>query len=571
MEPCSDIGPLIASALYEGLEPEDARRLESHLAECSGCRREKAELEQASELARSGSEELTSRERASLLGAIASRTAGSRRRTYVRQRRPGPFVAAAAALAAAVLLVLATFPRNDESAPKPTAPPVAERPAPPAAPKPPPETVPETKTPPSPPVEPPAPAPPTPKPPTVTPEPPAPPAPEKPVEPPPPPPRTVAVVARVGQATGTVSLTREGRALELSAGAAAGDVLRTADRKSAAALVYPDGTRVFLGPETSVRVAGGAAKELVLDRGRLRADVAAQPEGRPMTFRTPHGTAEVLGTVLLLSAGADSSRLTVEKGRVRLTRTGDGASALVTAGRTAVAGPGAPPEATPARHTRDLMAFYDFREGAGRLIRDEAYADLPLDLQIRTPGAASWTAEGLTLDGRARIGSADPAGKIVRACASSREITVEVWLTPATATPGFEGAVFALSTDVPTRNVTLIQRPDGAYQASVRTTATDEGGRPALSTPAGLSAPRPTHLVYVRTGGGGDRLYVDGRERASGVRPGTFDNWDPEYRLLLGDEATEERPWKGTLRMIAVYARALTDAEIIHNFRAGAP
>lgn len=39
--------------------------------------------------------------------------------------------------------------------------------------------------------------------------------------------------------------------------------------------------------------------------------------------------------------------------------------------------------------------------------------------------------------------------------------------------------------------------------------------------------------------------------------------------LLLGDELSEDRPWLGLFNLCAIYGRALTPAEVLHNYEAG--
>lgn len=48
-----------------------------------------------------------------------------------------------------------------------------------------------------------------------------------------------------------------------------------------------------------------------------------------------------------------------------------------------------------------------------------------------------------------------------------------------------------------------------------------------------------------------------------------FSNWNPTYRLLLGNEGTMNRPWLGTLHLVAVYDRALASDEITTHFSLG--
>lgn len=48
-----------------------------------------------------------------------------------------------------------------------------------------------------------------------------------------------------------------------------------------------------------------------------------------------------------------------------------------------------------------------------------------------------------------------------------------------------------------------------------------------------------------------------------------FSNWDPTYRLFLGNEGSMNRPWRGTFHLLAVYDRALGPDEIGAHFGLG--
>jgi ferric-dicitrate binding protein FerR (iron transport regulator) len=127
----------------------------------------------------------------------------------------------------------------------------------------------------------------------------------------------------------------------------AGDGVETNGR-GRVVLRYEDLTTVELAPgtvATAFEIRGG--KSLTLQRGSVVGDVTRQPAEQPMVVRTSEGEARVLGTKFTLSASTGSTRLDVEKGKVRLTRTSDGASADVAADQTAVAGSGAAPVAKP--------------------------------------------------------------------------------------------------------------------------------------------------------------------------------------------------------------------------------
>ncbi len=103
---------------------------------------------------------------------------------------------------------------------------------------------------------------------------------------------------------------------------------------------YPDETRFDLSADSAIeRLSDPKGKLIQFSRGTLSVTVTRQPAGRPMTIRTPHAEATVLGTQLSVIVTADSTRLEVREGKVRLTRT-DNASIDVSAGHMAVAAKG---------------------------------------------------------------------------------------------------------------------------------------------------------------------------------------------------------------------------------------
>lgn len=125
-----------------------------------------------------------------------------------------------------------------------------------------------------------------------------------------------------------------------------GEAVETVGPDSRAALVFTDGTRVEVGPDSKIRdlsvqaKARRAGKWITLERGSLAADVTRQKLGQPMKIGTVHGDATVLGTSLRISVEPDGMRLEVTKGRVRLRRATDGKRLVVFAGHFALAGAG---------------------------------------------------------------------------------------------------------------------------------------------------------------------------------------------------------------------------------------
>jgi hypothetical protein len=262
-----------------------------------------------------------------------------------------------------------------EVKPKPEAPkPEAPKPVP-EPPKPAPDPKPEEK---------PAPVVPEPK-----------PAPEKKV--------TEVIVAKVDRVEGDV-LT-QGRAVQPGHELAAGAGLDTA-AKSSAAVVYPDSTRVELGPLTGIAdlVDAGKGKTFRMEKGVLSAEVVKQAQ--PMVIRTPHAEIRVLGTTLRITIDpAGSTRLDVLSGKVRLTRLIDGKTVDVVTGHYAVAGPGidlVSKSSAPKPKVFLLQeSFQDPRavdarwKTVGTAAAVKTAGQLEIDLNPKNAGANGWGGGGL--------------------------------------------------------------------------------------------------------------------------------------------------------------------------------
>ena len=79
------------------------------------------------------------------------------------------------------------------------------------------------------------------------------------------------------------------------------------------------------------------------------------------------------------------------------------------------------------------------------------------------------------------------------------------------------------------------------------------------------------HVVLTFDPVNGRRIYVNGEftgdvDAAGG---GTLGDWDNSFAFVLGNEVSNNRPWSGVVRMVAVHNRALTLPQIQQNFAAG--
>jgi ferric-dicitrate binding protein FerR (iron transport regulator) len=155
----------------------------------------------------------------------------------------------------------------------------------------------------------------------------------------------------------------------------------TEGSRSSLVVDYPDHTRLEIGGDTvvaSLTDKKDRTRKLVqLSQGVLNADVSKQPPGKSMILRTPQAEVAVLGTRFLLAADKDATRLQVEEGAVRFTRSEDRKSIEVRSGFFAIAAPGKPLDPAP-------------------LPGGVRYLDIDLNSGV-TSGEGQWTVEGRTV------------------------------------------------------------------------------------------------------------------------------------------------------------------------------
>lgn len=224
---------------------------------------------------------------------------------------------------------------------------------------------------------------------------------------------------------------------------------------------------------------------------------------------------------------------------------------------------------SPQRVSNDLLVLYRPGEAAGDVVRDASGVDAPLDLTNSRPQAVQIRDGHLLVASSTVIGSQDPATKLIDAVRAAHELSLEVWVRPNDARQAGPARIISLSSNPGERNFTLGQDGD-KFDFRLRTTQTSQNGIPSTATAAGTArAGALTHVVATRNAQGDVVIWVDGQPAARGEVPGDFSNWSDDFRLLLANEATGDRPWLGELHLAAVYSRALTDDEVAHNFAAG--
>ncbi|MES9853773.1 MAG: LamG domain-containing protein [Candidatus Thiodiazotropha sp. L084R] len=223
------------------------------------------------------------------------------------------------------------------------------------------------------------------------------------------------------------------------------------------------------------------------------------------------------------------------------------------------------------RQENDIVALYEFKTGSGNTAYDTSGVDPAANLSLS--GDTTWV-EGWGLEfktGKAQ-GSTSDSRKLSQLIQATGEYTVEAWVVPANVTQEGPARIISYSAGTDDRNFTLGQTLYN-YNFLHRSSSTDGNGEPAHSTSDDDEDLQATeqHIVATFDPENGRRLYVNGifTDDLDETAPGNLNDWDDTYALVLGNEASSDRPWAGKVRLLAIHNRALTDAQIQQNFDAG--
>lgn len=222
------------------------------------------------------------------------------------------------------------------------------------------------------------------------------------------------------------------------------------------------------------------------------------------------------------------------------------------------------------RVTEGLVVYYTFQEGTGSQIFDRSGYGAPLNLTIPDAAAVAWGPASLDLVSPVLIASESSASKITEAVQVTSELTVETWIAPANIVQDGPARIVTISHIEYRRNVTLAQIGTQAV-IRVRTSENDANGFPEFRAEDAIS-PDLVHLAWTRSSAGIEVLYVNGVEQVRRSLAGDFSTWDNTFSLGLGAEFNEEldsRDFLGTMHLVAMYSRALSEAEIVQNFDDG--
>lgn len=222
------------------------------------------------------------------------------------------------------------------------------------------------------------------------------------------------------------------------------------------------------------------------------------------------------------------------------------------------------------RYDTNVVALYEFKTGTGNIAYDTSGVEPALNLTL---SGADWSWVGgwgiQIVNGKAQ-GSTAASKKLHDLVTATGEYSIEGWVVPANVTQE-DAHIIGYSGGTNARNFTLGQTMYN-YDAFGRSSGTNANGSPAVSTADADEILQASlqHVVVTFNPVTGRRIYVNGEfTGAAEGSGGTLGDWDDTFAFVLGNEVSSNRQWQGTLRLVAIHNRALTQAQILQNYEAG--
>ncbi len=223
------------------------------------------------------------------------------------------------------------------------------------------------------------------------------------------------------------------------------------------------------------------------------------------------------------------------------------------------------------RHESNVIALYQFKTGSGNQAYDTSGVEPALNLTLS--GDYKWVGGwGVAFSKGKAQGSTTASAKLRNLISATGEFSIEAWVAPGNVTQDGPARIVSYAGGSATRNLMLGQTLY-SYDTFVRSDTTDQNGEPQLSTNADDEDLQATlqHVVLTYDPVNGRRIYVNG-EFTGDLDPtpaGLLNEWDDTFALAVGSEVDNQHPWAGTVRLLAIHNRALTEEQIRQNYDAG--
>lgn len=222
------------------------------------------------------------------------------------------------------------------------------------------------------------------------------------------------------------------------------------------------------------------------------------------------------------------------------------------------------------RFESDIIALYQFKTGEGNIAYDTS--GISPEANLTLTGDIEWLGSwGLSfINGKAQASTAN-SKKLHNLITATGEFSIEAWLTPHNVIQEGPARIISYSAGDNERNFTLGQSQYN-YDFMLRSENTTSNGEPALSTPDNAEVLQASlqHVVMTYKASEGRKIYVNGKLiniTDEAISP--LASWDDSFALMLGREASNNHVWQGDIRLLAIYNRALTPAQLAQNYDVG--
>mgnify|MGYP001550616122 FL=1 len=223
------------------------------------------------------------------------------------------------------------------------------------------------------------------------------------------------------------------------------------------------------------------------------------------------------------------------------------------------------------RYDNNVIAMYQFKSGTGNTAFDTS--GVAPDMHLALSGSVDWVGGwGISITSGKAQATTSSSQKLYNLITATGEYTIEAWVAPANVSQQGPARIISYSAGTTERNFTLGQTLYN-YNFMSRSTATDANGNPSLDTADADEDLQATlqHVVATYDPVNGRRIYVNGvfTDDVDQIPGGNLIDWDNSFAFVLGNEVSGDRQWQGTLRMVAIHNRALTEEQITQNFAVG--
>ena len=223
------------------------------------------------------------------------------------------------------------------------------------------------------------------------------------------------------------------------------------------------------------------------------------------------------------------------------------------------------------RHESNMIALWEFKAGTGNTAFDTSGIEPAVNVSF--VDKVTWLDNyGLSFSGGKAQADTAKSKKLNDFIKSSGEYSIETWAIPGNLTQE-DASLVSYDAGATNKNFALTQF-EYNYRMHNRTDQTDANGEPFLSTlDAGeIVQSSLQHVVATYDPVAGRRIYVNGEEVpvTDPISVSTsITSWDDTFAFVMGNSSSNDKPWMGQLRMVAIHNRVLTAPQILQNFDVG--